>query len=112
MAQPVWRQAITSWWSPKIESDWAAIERAAMWKTVLVNSPAILYILGIINSRPCEAVKVVLSAPVCSVPCTEPAAPPPDCNSATSGTVPQMFFLPLAYHSSDSSPMLEEGVMG
>ena len=31
-------------------------------------SPAILYILGIIRSRPCEAVKVVVSAPAASEP--------------------------------------------
>jgi hypothetical protein len=41
-AQPVCRVAITSEWSPKIESPWAAIARAATWKTVAVNSPAIL----------------------------------------------------------------------
>ena len=31
--------------------------------TVGVNSPAILYMFGIINNRPCEAVNVVASAP-------------------------------------------------
>ena len=62
MPKPVWRTAITSEWSPKIERAWAARERAATWKTVLVSSPAILYILGIISSRPCQAVKVVVSA--------------------------------------------------
>ena len=91
MAQPVLRAAITSLWSPKMESPWAASERAAMWKTVLVSSPAILYMLGIISSRPWLAVKVVVSAPVCSAPCTVPAAPPSDCISITVGTVPQMF---------------------
>jgi hypothetical protein len=96
MAQPVERAAITSLWSPKIESAWVAIVRAAMWKTVEVSSPAILYMLGIISSRPCDAVKVVVSAPVCSAPCTAPAAPPSDCISITSGTVPQMFVLPGA----------------
>ena len=34
--------------------------RAATWKTVLVSSPAILYMFGIISSKPCEAVKVVV----------------------------------------------------
>ena len=75
MAQPVERAAITSLWSPKIESAWVARARAAMWKTVEVSSPAILYMLGIISSRPCEAVKVVASAPACSAPWTAPAAP-------------------------------------
>ena len=33
--------------------------RAATWMTVGVSSPAILYMFGIISSRPCEAVNVV-----------------------------------------------------
>ena len=66
-----------------------------------VSSPAILYMLGIISSRPCDAVKVVVSAPACSAPWTAPAAPPSDCISTTSGTVPQMFCRPSADHSSD-----------
>ena len=37
-----------------------------------------------------EAVKVVVSEPVCSTPCTAPAAPPSLCISATWGMVPQM----------------------
>src|SRR6266508_3283404 len=44
MAQPVERQAITSLWSPKIDSACVASVRAAMWKTAGVSSPAILYI--------------------------------------------------------------------
>ena len=39
-----------------------------MWKTAGVSSPAILYMFGIIKSSPCDAVKVVASAPVCSAP--------------------------------------------
>ena len=69
-----------------------------MWNTVGVNSPAILYMLGIINSRPCEAVNVVHNEPACSAPCTAPAAPPSLCISWTSGMVPQMFFLPSDIH--------------
>ncbi len=42
---------------------WAASERAATLSTIEVSSPAILYMLGIISSRPCDAVNVVLSAP-------------------------------------------------
>ena len=40
MAQPVPRQAITSLWSPKIESPWAARARDATWITTGVSSPA------------------------------------------------------------------------
>ena len=67
---------------------------------------------GIISSRPCDAVKVVVRAPACSEPCTAPAAPASDCISLTVGTVPQMFFRPFADHSSAHSPMLDDGVIG
>ena len=77
-----------------------------------VSSPAILNMFGIIRSRPCDAVNVVVSAPACSAPWTAPEAPPSDCISVTCGIVPQMFFLPFADHSSAHSPMLEDGVMG
>ncbi len=89
IAKPVARVAITSLWSPKMESACAASARAATWKTVGVSSPAILYMLGIISRSPCDAVKVVASAPVVSAPCSAPAAPPSLCSSATVGTVPQ-----------------------
>jgi hypothetical protein len=112
MAKPVERVAITSEWSPKIESAWAASERADTWITAAVSSPAILNMLGTISSRPCEAVKEVVRAPVCSAPCTAPAAPPSDCISITVGMVPHRLGTFLADHSSDHSPMLEEGVMG
>ena len=42
ITQPVPRQAITSLWSPKIESPWAARERAATCSTAGVSSPASL----------------------------------------------------------------------
>ena len=80
--------------------------------TVLVSSPAILYMLGIISSRPCDDVKVVPSAPACNAPCSAPAAPPSLCISMTLGTVPQMFFSPTDDQASDDSPMGEEGVIG
>jgi len=83
-----------------------------MWKTVGVSSPAILNILGTLSNRPCDAVKVVVSAPVWSAPCTAPAAPPSLCISTTEGTVPQMFLTPSDAHWSHHSPMFEEGVMG
>src|SRR5439155_26540368 len=112
MANPVGRHAITSEWSPKIESAWVAMARAATCMQKGVSSPAILYMLGIIRSRPCEAVKVVASAPAWRAPCTAPAAPPSDCISTTSGTLPQMFVRPCVDHESASSPMVEEGVIG
>ena len=96
MAQPVLRAAITSVWSPKIDRAAQATARAEIWKTVGVSSPAILNMLGIIRSSPWEAVKVVVSAPVVSAPCTAPAAPASDCISTTRGTVPQMFLRPSA----------------
>ena len=68
MAQPVARAAITSLWSPKIESACAATSARGDVETAGVSSPAILYMFGIIRSRPCDAVKVVASEPVCSAP--------------------------------------------
>ena len=67
-ANPVARAAMTSEWSPKMLSPWAARARAVTWKTVGVSSPAILYMFGIISKRPCEAVKVVVKAPVVREP--------------------------------------------
>ena len=52
IAKPVWRQLITSVWSPKIDNAWYASERAATCMTNGESSPAILYIFGIIRSKP------------------------------------------------------------
>ncbi len=82
MAKPVWRQAMTSEWSPKMERAWVASARAETWKTEGMSSPAILYMFGIINKRPWDAVNVVVKAPVAKEPCTAPAAPASDCISA------------------------------
>ncbi len=112
IATPVCRTAITSEWSPKIDSAWAAKERAATWRTVGVSSPAILYMFGIMSKRPWEAVKVVDSAPPCRAPCKAPAAPPSLCISMTAGTLPQTLVRLLLAHSSASSAMVEAGVMG
>ena len=112
MAKPVARAAMTSLWSPKMESAWVARARAATWKTVAVSSPAILYMLGIISSKPWDAVKVVARAPLCSAPCRAPAAPPSLCISTTVGTVPHRFGRRCAAHWSAHSPMAEDGVMG
>ncbi len=48
---PVWRQAITSEWSPKIESACVASVRAATCMLKAVSSPAILYRFGIIKQQ-------------------------------------------------------------
>jgi len=47
---------------------WTASERAAMWNTVLVNSPRSCTCWGSSNSRPWLAVNVVASAPACNAP--------------------------------------------
>jgi hypothetical protein len=103
---------MTSLWSPKIDSACVATVRAATCSTHGVSSPAILNMFGIISSRPCEEVKVVASEPVCSAPCTAPAAPASLCISTTCGTVPQRFGFFFEAHSSDHSPMGDEGVIG
>ena len=111
-ANPVCLAAITSEWSPNIESAWLATALAVTWSTPGSNSPAILYILGIINSNPWEAVYVVVNAPADNEPCTAPAAPPSDCNSTTLTSCPKIFFWPLAAHSSVSSAIGDDGVIG
>ena len=112
MAKPVPRQAITSEWSPKIESACIARERADTWKTVEVSSPAILNIFGIISSNPWEAVNVVLSEPdcQCAMNCTGSSAF--GLHFHHRGTVPQRFGLLAADQASENSPMLDEGVIG
>ena len=67
---------------------------------------------GIIKSKPCDAVNVVASVPVCSAPWIVPAAPPSLCSSTTDGTVSQRFFLPAEAQASADSPIGDEGVMG
>ena len=111
-AHPVWRTCMTSEWSPKIESACVATARAATCMTADVSSPAILYMFGIISSRPCEAVNVVPSAPPCRTPCSAPAAPASLCISTTPGTVPHRFGRPRLDHSSASSAIGEDGVIG
>src|SRR3974390_3171962 len=90
----------------------AARERAATWNTEGVSSPAILYMFGIISSRPCEAVNVVVSAPLCSAPWRAPAAPPSLCISTTVGTLPHTFGRLWLDHSSASSAIGDDGVIG
>ena len=86
--------------------------RAATWMTAGVSSPAILNMLGIMSSRPWEAVNVVARAPFWSAPCMAPAAPPSDCISMTSGTWPQRLGCFAAAQSSAYSAIGEAGVMG
>ena len=112
MPQPVWRTAITSEWSPKIDSAWVATARAATWITAGVSSPAILYIFGIMSKRPCEAVNVVPSTPLVTAPCRAPAAPASDCISTTWGTPPHRLVRPAALHASQLSAIAELGVIG
>ncbi len=112
MAKPVWRHAITSPWSPKMHSELDARERAETWNTVGASSPAILYMFGIIRSRPWDAVNVVVSEPVVSEPCTAPAAPPSDSISTIEGIEPQMFVLHIDASSSHVSAIGDEGVIG
>ena len=81
-----------------MDKPWVASERAATWNTAEVNSPAILYMLGIININPCDAVNVVVNAPVCNAPCAVPAAPASLCISMTRGTLPQMFLMSSDAH--------------
>ncbi len=106
------RAAITSLWSPKIDSAWVATARAATWITAGVNSPAILNMLGSISSSPCDDVNVVASAPVWSAPCSVPAAPASDCNSMISGTAPQRLVRWVAAQESANSPIGDAGVIG
>ena len=74
-AKPVLLAAYISWWSPKIDKAWVARLLAATCITQGNISPAILYILGIINKSPWLAVKVVVKHPACKEPWTIPAAP-------------------------------------
>lgn len=112
MAKPVVRACMTSLWSPKMDSAWLARHRAAMWKTAGVSSPAILNMLGILSSNPCDAVNVVVSEPPCKAPCTAPAAPASLCISTTRGICPQMLVWALDAQSSASSAIVEDGVIG
>ena len=103
---------MTSLWSPKMFRVWLASVLAETWNTPGSSSPAILYMFGIISSRPWDAVYVVVSAPAFREPCTAPAAPDSACISCTFTVVPKMFFRPAAAHWSTKSAIGLEGVMG
>ena len=112
IVQPVMRAAMTSLWSPKIDSAWVATVRAATWITAGLSSPAILNMSGSMSSRPCEAVNVVARAPRVTAPCTAPAAPASLCISTTVGTLPSRLGTPAPAHWSACSLMAEAGVIG
>jgi hypothetical protein len=76
------------------------------------SSPATLYMVGSISSRPWEAVNVVVSAPDWMAPWQAAAAPASLCISTTSGMFPQMLVRPAADQSSANSPIVDDGVMG
>jgi hypothetical protein len=112
IANPVPRAAMTSEWSPKIDRAWVATLRAATCMHSDVSSPAILNRFGVMSSSPCDDVNVVARAPACNAPRNAPAAPPSDCISTTSGTMPHRFARPVTDHSSACSPIGEAGVIG
>ena len=110
--QPALRTAITSLWSPKMDSAWYASARAATCITPGSSSPEILHISGSISSSPCDAVKVVASAPAESIPCSAPAAPPSLCISVSRIFCPNTLRLPARAHSSQFSAIGVDGVIG
>mmetsp|Transcript_85717 Transcript_85717/g.242757 ORF Transcript_85717/g.242757 Transcript_85717/m.242757 type:complete len:336 (+) Transcript_85717:2405-3412(+) len=112
MPQPVARAAITSWWSPKMDSASPARARAATWITQGMSSPAILYMFGIISSSPCEEVNVVPRPPAATEPWRAPAAPASDWSCWTLRRPPQMFLTPATDQASQISAMGDEGVIG
>jgi len=59
-----------------------------------------------------EEVKVESAAATSAPVKAAPAAPASLCISVTCGTVPHIFFLALADHSSECSPIGDEGVIG
>ena len=112
IANPTCLHAITSEWSPKMLNACVAIVLAVTWNTHGNNSPAILYMLGIINNNPWLAVKVLVILPVAKLPCTAPAAPFSDCISATLTFEPKILSLPTVACSSIYSAIAEDGVIG
>ena len=112
MAKPVWRQFITSLWSPKMEKAWVPTVRDATCSTPGRRSPEMRCMVGIISIRPWDAVKLVARVPASSAPWQAPQAPASDCISTRRTVWPKMFFFPLADQSSACSAMGLEGVIG
>ena len=107
MAKPVGRAAITSEWSPKMESAWVATVRAAMWNTVGV-SPGDLVHVGEHQEQTLRCGEGGGQRPGLQL-WTAPAAPASLCISTTSGTTPQRFGLPACDQASANSPMGDAG---
>ena len=95
----------------KIDGTQAEFVRVPFADTSTYQVPAGAAV-GIINSRPCDAVNVVANAPFCSAPCSAPAAPASDCISTTSGTSPQRLGRLAAAQSSECSAIGDAGVIG
>ena len=68
--------------------------------------------LGIISSRPCDAVNVVVSAPVCSAPWTRARGAALALHLDDVRHLPQTLVLPSLDHWSASSAIVEDGVIG
>ena len=110
--KPVLRVAYISWWSPNIDNAWVAKLRAATWITPGNISPAILYIVGIINNNPCDAVNVVAKLPAWSAPCVTAAAPASLCISITLTVSLNKFNFPALLHLSVNVAIGLAGVIG
>ena len=101
---------MTSEWSPKIESACVASVRAATCMQNGVSSPAILYMFGIISSRPCDAVKVVDErARLQRAVHRARPRPPPTASRPPREPCPRGSSAPAADHSSASSPIVRRG---
>ena len=89
-----------------------ATVRAVTWNTVEVSSPAILNMLGIISSRPCDAVKVLVRAPACKRAVDRAGGPRFALHFDDVGHGAENFLRPAAAQASGISPKPDEGVIG
>ena len=112
IANPVWRQFITSEWSPKMESACVPTVRDATCRTPGRRSPEMRCMTGIMSMSPCDEVKDVESAPASSEPWIAPIAPASDCISTSVTVWPNTFLRPFAAHSSVFPAIGEDGVIG
>ena len=77
-----------------------------------VSSPAILYMFGIISSRPWLAVKVVAQRAGLERAVDRPGRAALGLHLLDGGTVPQRLVRPCAAHWSADSPIADDGVIG